>query len=175
MNDELCHYGVKGMKWGVRRYQNKDGSLTKLGKTRRDIDAVNDIMSTMSKDDKKKLNLHDGYKETIDNSKNVLKRVIKRMGNVPVSFFEVTGDSDGVAVSIGTRSGDKYRNKGYALKAAKEGKKWIDEHYDEFDKVVWWARKDNIGSIKTAERIGFKLDKSSVLPDDPWIMYQYKK
>ncbi len=28
------HYGVKGMKWGVRRYQNKDGSLTDLGKNR---------------------------------------------------------------------------------------------------------------------------------------------
>lgn len=31
-SDELCHYGVKGMKWGVRRYQNKDGSLTAAGK-----------------------------------------------------------------------------------------------------------------------------------------------
>lgn len=34
MNRYLQHHGVEGQKWGVRRYQNEDGSLTALGKER---------------------------------------------------------------------------------------------------------------------------------------------
>ena len=30
----ICHHGIKGQKWGVRRYQNADGSLTEAGKKR---------------------------------------------------------------------------------------------------------------------------------------------
>jgi hypothetical protein len=32
--NELYHYGVKGMKWGIRRYQNENGTLTSAGKKR---------------------------------------------------------------------------------------------------------------------------------------------
>lgn len=36
----LQHHGVKGQRWGVRRYQNKDGSLTALGKKREEKDKL---------------------------------------------------------------------------------------------------------------------------------------
>ena len=39
VNEEfLMHHGIKGMRWGVRRFQNKDGSLTPAGKKRYDVD-----------------------------------------------------------------------------------------------------------------------------------------
>ena len=58
-NNELYHYGVKGQKWGVRRYQNADGTWTDEGKKRRrqsiptddetDISPVNKPSSSVEK------------------------------------------------------------------------------------------------------------------------------
>ena len=41
-SNELYHFGIKGQKWGIRRYQNEDGTLTAAGRERygRNVNSV---------------------------------------------------------------------------------------------------------------------------------------
>lgn len=51
-NDDMIHSGIIGMKWGVRRYQNPDGTLTEAGKKR-----YAKLLDNQSKRNKKKMKL----------------------------------------------------------------------------------------------------------------------
>lgn len=69
--DELYHHGVLGMKWGRRRYQNKDGSLTPAGKKR-----ANKLLKQYSKVTGKKIIIK---KKTVEG--NHEEKTIKDMTN----------------------------------------------------------------------------------------------
>lgn len=49
MEDYIYHHGIKGQKWGVRRFQNEDDSLTVQGKQRYDGDSANNTEGSSTK------------------------------------------------------------------------------------------------------------------------------
>ena len=77
-NGDLYHWGIKGQKWGIRRYQTKDGSLTPAGKKRYDKDmakikAETKKLKAQQRTDKKLSKLEEAKKnlQTLkDNKKN---------------------------------------------------------------------------------------------------------
>lgn len=76
--NELYHHGVKGQKWGVRRYQNKDGSLTPTGKLRIKRNSIDDEFSATEQMVKKRLtNRYSGF-----NKKNIDIQDVKARGNL---------------------------------------------------------------------------------------------
>lgn len=69
----ISHSGVLGMKWGVRRYQNKDGSLTEAGKARYRKDLTSRQNQGQNIDEKKfKADPHRWVKEDLESEKRVV-------------------------------------------------------------------------------------------------------
>ena len=53
VSNELYHHGIKGQKWGIRRFQNPDGTLTEAGKKRYGKETYNQIMRARAVDIRK--------------------------------------------------------------------------------------------------------------------------
>ena len=98
--DEIYHHGIKGMKWGVRRYQNKDGTLTAAGKKRRKSE---DLSSMSNEELRKKVNRMNNEQRYIDLTRSSsvtskvtdgIDRVTKVGGNVNQIYKTSKGDKD---------------------------------------------------------------------------------
>lgn len=83
----LCHYGIKGMRWGVRRYQNYNGSYTKMGVERyRKSDTAYENAKNRKREVrdayKNKSATKEEYKEAsqkVKSTKKILKQDYKRL------------------------------------------------------------------------------------------------
>lgn len=168
----LIHHGIKGQKWGVRRFQNPDGSLTSEGLQRQryrrraikfgeSTDDVNKIYKSLNKDQKALVSGGQAEKEWIDSSNkfaistNIAMRHINKYGDIPVSFVEVW-DNGGKTGEIAIATNPKFQGRGYALKGAKFATDWFNKYgHKTLDELRWDALDTNPASIKTAKKAGF--------------------
>lgn len=102
--DELYHHGVKGMKWGVRRYQNSDGSLTSAGKKRQKTDYISEAKTLSTDELRRKVNrmnneqryidLNKSSKSAVSKTADMVERVSRSAGDTNKIYKATKGDNN---------------------------------------------------------------------------------
>lgn len=112
METYLMHHGIKGQRWGVRRYQNEDGSYTPAGKKRRIAENYSEIQRRRDRqvygsggERRINRNMLDG-----DSISTARSREAERINNTRRAA-RVGGQIGGVAGGIGGVIGGVYLNK----------------------------------------------------------------
>ena len=127
MDNTLQHWGIKGMKWGIRRYQNKDGSLTPAGKKRySDSSTSVNVTSSLTDDElRKKINRLQLEKQYRD----LMKPAEQKKRNAGKEFVQDVLKNSGknIATQLATyalgEAVNKYIGKGKQIVNPKKGQK----------------------------------------------------
>lgn len=159
----LMHYGVKGQKWGVRRYQNPDGSYTELGKELRNkVNNYNKVVDSLTereyelfsdggdREEEKKF-IKEYSKWQVDHKDT--RVFISKYGNVTMASLEKNGLGDD-EWNIGWATNPKNRGTGITQSNIKETIEEIRKYSDV--PIVAIIEQENIPSQKTAIKAGFK-------------------
>ncbi|MBO7452588.1 MAG: hypothetical protein J6U54_19845 [Clostridiales bacterium] len=153
----IIHYGIKGQKWGVRRFQNPDGTYTDLGKKRKSS-RVFVSGSSKTQDPESKY-----YRQLPETVKSALKDYVNQKASILI------GDAPGIDRQVQ----DYLKELGYQkVTVFGPGKqvryqadsnwksKTYDSNYEPYS-PEWLAKKDKAMSRSATEGLAVTLDEGS--------------
>lgn len=170
---ELYHYGIKGMKWGVRRFQNKDGSLkpaganrysnadgspTKLGQTRQNMRDAKAAYKTANKAFNKSFSKAYNYSDMHWIAANFTKEGKQKSNDL---WEDALNKAD---VSNAARAKYKQAKKNYKA-ANKERKAKIEETYKEINKNTSIGEKFLYNEATRKAAAKYVVDKNMSIAD----------
>lgn len=157
---ELYHHGIKGQRWGVRRYQNKDGTLTNAGK-KRYSQIVNEIDGNLDRtfaDAEKK---YYGSKE-IDNLRAKTRKAIESVDHDPKYMTDIERQLEKKRADAlqKSKNGKSFRVKREGKKELRNINKQLTEAYKKLANDPEWLRfedKKADAQMKIFDKYKYKL------------------
>lgn len=150
----LMHHGIKGQKWGVRRYQNEDGTLTDAGRKRYSVDSETGKMSKEGKanykNDNWKVRRHNRIERYTNNKVFGIKSRIKKEGKL---LNKISNTSDEKKLS---KLNTKYKNTVADRKMQQALQKLQHKKIDSFT-------AEDIKAVKKDEAVRYALAASVTL------------
>lgn len=132
--DELYHHGIKGQKWGVRRYQNEDGSLTAAGQ-------------------KRYYGKADAIQRDIDSFRGLEKGIYSKNGKMLLSPNDVSNSVKGLEIARNKSKavGDAKRAKDYAKMQSRTQSK-ITRQQGRLEKEIAKVNKERDDVLRAREK-----------------------
>lgn len=130
-NKELYHHGTKGMRWGIRRYQNKDGSLTPVGEKRAaQLESEYKALTGNNKKPKDLRSMTSREIQSAINRKQLEDEYNRAMGTKQKGKYDVDDDADAVTSTKG-EGNSKKPDENQNGKDVNPGKKKMSEISDD--------------------------------------------
>lgn len=172
-SDELYHHGIKGQRWGIRRYQNEDGSLTAAGKIRYGAQKVGETLGSglkalgshvgdrikakhkwMMSDEElqdriQRLEMEKRYKDLLRDSKPSMSRGKKIVGDILESGVK----------TLANRAVDEFADKLFEVKGEETLSSKVKKDFEKKFKDTYKNGSGALPDYKDVEKMSNYLEK----------------